>query len=76
MASHRFRIEAKSTCGSHASTLEVLGPDAKAIMARLPATPQSPSNHAANFLRAAMGQETCRSRFAVAGPLCQAMDWP
>jgi len=59
--------------GSHASTLEVLGADAKAIMARLPATPPSPSNHAANFLRAAMGQETCRSRFAVAGPLCQAM---
>jgi hypothetical protein len=35
--------------------------------------PKSPSNHFANFLLAAQGRETCRSNFAVAGPLCQAM---
>jgi len=59
--------------GSHASELQILGPAAQALAARLPAVPQSPSNHFGNFLKAAMGQETCRSRFEVAGPLCQTM---
>lgn len=57
--------------GSHASELQILGPAAQTV--RLPPVPQSPSNHFANFLKAAMGQETCRSRFSVAGPLCQTM---
>jgi hypothetical protein len=39
----------------------------------LPEVPKSPSNHFRNFLLACKGQETCRSSFAVAGPLCQAM---
>jgi len=59
--------------GSHASELQILGPAAQDMTARLPSVPQSPSNHFANFLKAAMGQETCRSRFEVAGPLCQTM---
>ncbi len=59
--------------GSHASELQILGPAAQDMAARLTPVPQSPSNHFANFLKAAMGLETCRSRFAVAGPLCQTM---
>ena len=35
--------------------------------------PRNQSNHAENFLKAARGEEQCRSNFAVAGPLCQAM---
>jgi predicted dehydrogenase len=60
--------------GSHGSTLQIL-PDANAadITAKLPTVPKSPSNHFANFLKSAAGEEKCRSSFAVAGPLCQAM---
>lgn len=57
--------------GSHASELKILGEAARDIA--LPVVPKSPSNHFANFLKACMGEETCRSRFAVAGPLCQTM---
>jgi predicted dehydrogenase len=57
--------------GSHGSELSILGADARDIA--LPAVPKSPSNHFANFLKACMGEETCRSRFAVAGPLSQTM---
>ena len=39
----------------------------------LPPVPRSPSDHFKNFLRACQGEEKCRSSFAVAGPLCQAM---
>jgi predicted dehydrogenase len=60
--------------GTHGSELQILdGEKSEAIRARLPAVPVSPSNHYANFLRASMGQETCRSSFAIAGPLCQTM---
>ena len=60
--------------GSHGSTLQIIGGErAKDVEAKLPKVPRSPSNHAANFLKAAKGEETCRSNFAVAGPLCQAM---
>lgn len=60
--------------GTHGSTLQIIGGDrAKDVQASLPKVPRSPSNHAANFLKAAKGEETCRSNFAVAGPLCQAM---
>jgi predicted dehydrogenase len=60
--------------GSHASTLQII-PSAKAkeMASQLPPVPKSPSNHYKNFLLASMGQEKCRSSFAVAGPLCQAM---
>jgi predicted dehydrogenase len=60
--------------GSHGTTLQVLDSEASRDLAsRLPVVPESSSNHFANFLLAAQGQETCRSNFAVAGPLCQAM---
>lgn len=58
--------------GSHASTLEIL-PSPKAADLKLPDVPPTPSNHFVNFLRACRGEEKCRSNFAVAGPLCQAM---
>lgn len=58
--------------GSHASTLEIL-PSTRAKDLRLPEVPKSPSNHFLNFLKACRGEEACRSNFAVAGPLCQAM---
>jgi hypothetical protein len=35
--------------------------------------PKSPSNHFANLLKARMGEETCHSHFAVAGPQCETM---
>lgn len=57
--------------GTHGSELSIIGAAAKDIA--LPAVPKSPSNHFANFLKACKGEETCRSSFAVAGPLCQAM---
>ncbi|HYG22007.1 MAG TPA: gfo/Idh/MocA family oxidoreductase, partial [Verrucomicrobiae bacterium] len=61
--------------GSHGSTLKII-PESKAkdIAARLPQVPESSSNHFLNFLRAAKGQEKCRSSFAVAGPLSQVLD--
>jgi predicted dehydrogenase len=60
--------------GSHGSSLQILaGADARDLAARLPQVPESPSNHFANFLKAAKGEEKTRSPFAVAGPLCQAM---
>lgn len=60
--------------GSHGSTLKIIdGDKAKDIESKLPKVPKSPSNHAANFLKAVKGEEQCRSNFAVAGPLCQAM---
>ena len=60
--------------GSHGSSLKIVGEEkAKAMESKLPKVPKSPSNHFANFLKAAKGEEKCRSNFAVAGPLCQAM---
>ncbi|WAC49178.1 Gfo/Idh/MocA family oxidoreductase [Asticcacaulis sp. SL142] len=60
--------------GSHASELEIIGgPRAQEVLSHLPVVPQSPSNHFMNFVRACKGEEACRSNFAVAGPLCQAM---
>jgi len=58
--------------GSHASTLEIL-PSAGSGDVKLPPVPKTTSNHFLNFVRACQGDETCRSHFAVAGPLCQAM---
>ncbi len=60
--------------GSHGSTLKII-PEAKAkeMASKLPPVPKSPSNHWANFLKTVKGEEKCRSSFAVAGPLCQAM---
>lgn len=60
--------------GSHATELEIIGgPRAGEVMNALPQVPVSPSDHFLNFVRAAKGEEVCRSRFSVAGPLCQAM---
>jgi predicted dehydrogenase len=58
--------------GSHGSILEVL-PSERAKGLKFPEVPKSPSNHFKNFLLACRGEEQCRSNFAVAGPLCQAM---
>ena len=60
--------------GSHAAPLKII-PESKAkdMASKLPPVPKIPSNHYVNFLCAAKGQEKCRSRFAVAGPLCQTM---
>ncbi len=60
--------------GTHGSRLQIIPPSkAKEMASKLPPVPDSPSNHWANFLKACRGEETCRSSFAVAGPLCQAM---
>lgn len=60
--------------GSHGSSLKIIGAEkAKEMETKLPNVPKSPSNHFANFLKAAKGEEKTRSNFAVAGPLCQAM---
>ena len=60
--------------GSHGSTLQIIDQaKAKELAPSLPKVPKSPSNHFKNFLLASMGKETCRSSFAVAAPLCQAM---
>ena len=58
--------------GSHGSTLSII-PEAKAkeMASKLPEVPKSPSNHYANFLLGVKGQEVCRSRFEIAGPLSQ-----
>ena len=60
--------------GSHGSQLSII-PEAKAkeMASRLPQVPKSPSNHFKNFLLACKGQETCRSKFEVAGPLSQVL---
>jgi len=60
--------------GSHGSTLQIIpASKAKDMASSLPQVPKSPSNHFMNFLLACKGEEKCRSSFAVAGPLCQAM---
>ncbi len=60
--------------GSHGSTLQIIPEDkAKDMASKLPFVPKSPSNHFENFLKSCKGEETCRSSFAVAGPLCQVM---
>jgi hypothetical protein len=60
--------------GTHGSTLQIIPADkARDMASKLPTVPRSPSNHFANFLKACKGEEKCRSSFAVAGPLCQAM---
>jgi hypothetical protein len=59
--------------GTHGSSLEIIGEKGKEMKGKLPEVPKSPSDHFKNFLLACKGEETCRSSFAVAGPLCQAM---
>ena len=44
---------------------------AKEMASKLPEVPKSPSNHYANFLKGVKGEEACRSRFEIAGPLSQ-----
>ncbi|MFA7174790.1 MAG: Gfo/Idh/MocA family oxidoreductase [Kiritimatiellia bacterium] len=60
--------------GSHSAALSAIGPTAEAVKAELPKFPGSPSNHWKNFLLGAKGEETCRSRFSVSGPLSQFMN--
>jgi hypothetical protein len=60
--------------GSHGSTLTAIGATAKEVTAKLPKVPKSPSNHYKNFLLGVKGQEECRSRFSVSGPLSQFMN--
>jgi hypothetical protein len=43
------------------------------VKAKLPQVPKSPSNHYKNFLLGVKGEEECRSKFEVSGPLCQFM---
>ncbi len=61
--------------GSHGTQLKII-PESKAkdMAGSLPKVPRSPSNHFANFLKAAKGEETCRSNFAISGPLSQVMN--
>ena len=60
--------------GSHSSQLEIIPANkAKDMQSSLPFVPTSPSSHFANFLKACKGEETCRSAFEIAGPLCQVM---
>ncbi len=58
--------------GSHGSTLQIINNGAAKDI-NLPDVQKSPSNHYVNFIRACKGEETCRSNFAVSGPLCQTM---
>ena len=58
--------------GSHASTLQIL-PKEGIVDVLLPAVQKSPSNHYVNLIRAIRGDEVCRSRFSVSGPLSQTM---
>ncbi len=58
--------------GSHGTTLSIIPEEkAKAMAAKLPEVPTSPSNHFANFLKACKGQEKTRSPFEVSAPLSQ-----
>ena len=58
--------------GSHSSTLSIIPEEkAKAMEARLPEVPESPSDHYTNFLLACKGQEKSRSPFEISGPLSQ-----
>ncbi|MBW8331801.1 MAG: Gfo/Idh/MocA family oxidoreductase [Prolixibacteraceae bacterium] len=60
--------------GSHSSPLVIIPEEkGKDMASMLPEVPKTTSNHFANFLKAAKGEEKCRSSFDVAGPLCQVM---
>lgn len=60
--------------GSHSAPLVIIPEDkAKDMASSLPEVPISPSNHFLNFVRACKGEESCRSSFKIAGPLCQVM---
>ncbi len=58
--------------GTHGATLSIIPPEkAKEMESKLPAVPESTSNHYANFLKGVQGVETTRSPFEIAGPLSQ-----
>jgi predicted dehydrogenase len=57
--------------GTHGSTLRIIGRERDESSITDWAADRS--NHFKNFLLACRGEEKCRSSFAVAGPLCQAM---
>jgi hypothetical protein len=58
--------------GTHGSTLRIV-PESKMqeMKSQVPRITERHSDHMANFLLSAMGKETCRSSFAVAGVLTQ-----
>lgn len=58
--------------GTHSAPLFII-PEGKAkeMTSKLPAVPESPSNHYVNFLKACMGEEKTRSPFPVFAPLAQ-----
>jgi hypothetical protein len=57
--------------GSHGATLQIVGEaKAKDMASKLPSVPKSPSNHFANFLKAAKGEEKTR------WPARSARRWP
>jgi hypothetical protein len=58
---------------THGAQLSAIGPTAAAVKAKLPQVPKSPSNHYKNFLLGVKGEEECRSKFEISGPLCQFM---
>lgn len=61
--------------GTHSKTLSIIPEEkATAMKSKLPAVPESPSNHFENFLLACNGQEKCRSSFDVSGPLSQVLN--
>lgn len=58
--------------GSHSRPLSIVPSErANDIKSKLPAVPESPSDHFKNFLLACKGEEKPRSPFSVAGPLSQ-----
>lgn len=58
--------------GSHGRTLSIIPEEkAKEMEDKLPAVPESSSNHFLNFMLACKGQEKTRSPFHIAGPLSQ-----
>jgi predicted dehydrogenase len=58
--------------GSHGSILSIIPEEkAKEMASKLPEVPKSPSNHYANFLLAALGEEKTRSPFEINGVLSQ-----
>ena len=61
--------------GTHGATLEIIPADkARDMASKLPQVPRSTSDHYKNFLLGVLGEEKCRSSFAVSGPLSQMMN--
>ncbi len=58
--------------GTHSAPLFIIPTEkAKEMASKLPAYPESPSNHYVNFLKACLGEEKTRSPFQTFAPLAQ-----